>query len=55
MLAKILVIEDDLDAAGLARSHLQKAGYATDPDYAVKIKHILSNDVFKDAVKAFEI
>ncbi len=31
---------------------LQRAGYATDPHYAEKIKRILSNDAIRDAVSA---
>ncbi|HWV13791.1 MAG TPA: flagellar assembly peptidoglycan hydrolase FlgJ [Cellvibrio sp.] len=43
------VLDAGNDSAGYAEA-LQKAGYATDPDYAQKLKSLLNSDVIRSAV-----
>jgi len=46
-------LEHGYDADAYARE-LQKAGYATDPDYAKKINRVRGNDILQDRVSALK-
>ncbi len=47
-------LQQGTDAGGYAEE-LQKAGYATDPQYADKIKQIMNNEAFKTAIEEGEL
>jgi len=47
------VLEQGQDVAGFAAA-MGRAGYATDPDYALKIKNVLGGDTLRDALTALK-